>query len=123
MAKKQIIWSSKANKDLKETLEFYNERNGNTDYSQKLLNEIDDLLNTLSESEFIGRLTENKRTRVVVMKVYLIFYEINGDRIDILSQLSKINFVQLIFFDSVYWRSIILIFQNQSPLYPVNSLI
>ena len=85
MAKKEIIWSSKANTELKEIFEFYNERNGNTDYSLKLLEEIDDLLNTLSQSEFIGRLTENKRTRVVVMKVYLIFYEINEDRIEILS--------------------------------------
>ncbi|MEQ8925983.1 MAG: type II toxin-antitoxin system RelE/ParE family toxin [Fulvivirga sp.] len=85
MAKKQIIWSSKANNELKNILDFYNQRNGNTKYSLKLLNEIDDLLNTLSDSEFIGRLTENKKTRVVVMKVYLIFYEINGNRIEILS--------------------------------------
>ncbi|MEQ8475358.1 type II toxin-antitoxin system RelE/ParE family toxin [Fulvivirga sp.] len=85
MAKKQIIWSSRANSELKETLEFYNQRNGNTNYSLKLLDEINDILNTLSESEFIGRLTENKKTRVVVMKVYLIFYEITNDRINILS--------------------------------------
>ncbi|MEQ8242645.1 MAG: type II toxin-antitoxin system RelE/ParE family toxin [Fulvivirga sp.] len=85
MAKKQIIWSSRANSELKETLEFYNQRNGNTNYSLKLLDEINDILNTLSESEFIGRLTENKKTRVVVMKVYLILYEITNDRINILS--------------------------------------
>ncbi|MCB0497107.1 MAG: type II toxin-antitoxin system RelE/ParE family toxin [Cyclobacteriaceae bacterium] len=85
MAKKEVIWSSRANTELKEVLEFYTERNGTTKYSLKLLNEINDLLTTLSESEFIGRLTENKKTRVVVMKVYLIFYEINGDHIEILS--------------------------------------
>uniref|UniRef100_UPI00404A6A96 type II toxin-antitoxin system RelE/ParE family toxin n=1 Tax=Fulvivirga sp. TaxID=1931237 RepID=UPI00404A6A96 len=79
------MWSSRANSELKETLEFYNQRNGNTNYSLKLLDEINDILNTLSESEFIGRLTENKKTRVVVMKVYLIFYEITNDRINILS--------------------------------------
>ncbi|MDH5476570.1 MAG: type II toxin-antitoxin system RelE/ParE family toxin [Cyclobacteriaceae bacterium] len=85
MAKNKIIWSSRANIELKEVFEFYNNRNGTTDYSFKLLEEIDDLLNTLSESEFIGRLTENKKTRVVVMKVYLVFYEINKNRIEILS--------------------------------------
>ncbi len=85
MAKKELIWSSRANTELKDIFEFYNERNSNTDYSLKLLEEIDDLLNTLSQSVFIGRLTENKRTRIVVMKVYLIFYEINEDRIEILS--------------------------------------
>ena len=50
-----------------------------------LVNEIEDLLNTLSKSEYIGRLTSNKKTRVIVMKVYLIFYEINGNIIEILS--------------------------------------
>ncbi len=85
MAKKEIIWSIRANLELKKILEFYKERNGNTNYSLKLVDEIDDLLNTLSQSEFIGRLTSNKKTRVIVMKVYLVFYEINGNRIEILS--------------------------------------
>lgn len=85
MAKKEIIWSTRANLELKEILEFYNKRNGNVNYSLKLVGEIDDLLDTLSQSEFIGRLTSNKKTRIVVMKVYLVFYEINGNRIEILS--------------------------------------
>lgn len=85
MAKKQIVWSARANFELAETLAFYNERNGNSNYSLFLLNEIDDLLHTLAEHELMGRLTENKKTRVVVMKVYLIFYEINDKQIDILS--------------------------------------
>lgn len=42
-------------------------------------------MNTLSHSELIGRLTTNKKTRVVVMKSFLIFYEVNKDRIEILS--------------------------------------
>jgi len=85
MAKKEIIWSLRANQELRHILEYYNTRNENAEYSLKLIDEIDDLLNTLSQSEFIGRLTTNKRTRVVVMKVYLIFYEINDNRIEILS--------------------------------------
>ncbi len=85
MAKKEIIWSSRAKSELRKILEFYNERNGNSNYSLKILDEIDDLLNTLSQSEFIGRLTSNKKSRVLVMKVYLIFYEINDNRIEILS--------------------------------------
>jgi len=85
MAKKEIIWALRAQQELKQILDYYNTRNGNTAYSFKLLDEIEDLLNTLSHSEFIGRLTSDKRTRVVVMKVYLIFYEIKGDKIEILS--------------------------------------
>ena len=85
MVKKQIIWSFRADKELRTILEFYYTRHGNNNYSFKLLCEIEDLLNILSKNEFIGRLTENKVTRVLVMKVYLIFYEINDDQIEILS--------------------------------------
>lgn len=70
---------------LSQVLEFYLLRNGNAEYSLKILGEVEDLLKTLSISENIGRLTENKITRVVSMKVYLLFYEINLDRIEIVS--------------------------------------
>ena len=69
MVKKEIVWSIRANKELKKILEFYNKRNKSTKYSLKLLSEIDKLLDTLSQSEFIGRLTVNKKTRVLVVKV------------------------------------------------------
>jgi len=85
MAKKIIIWSPRANSELKNILEFYINRNGNSKYSLKLLNEIEDILKTLAKSEFIGRLTSDKMTRVVVMDVYLIFYQIDNSRIEILS--------------------------------------
>ena len=85
MAEKEIIWSKLAKLQLANVLEFYVQRNGNSNYSLKLLNEIEDLLETLSNAELIGRLTNNKFTRVISMKVYLIFYEINGNRIEIIS--------------------------------------
>ena len=85
MAQREIIWSLRAQSELKEILDFYNKRNGNSNYSLKLLDEIEDLLETLIQNEFIGRLTSNKKTRVIVMKVYLIFYDINADKIEILS--------------------------------------
>ena len=85
MVKKQIVWSFHAETELKGILEYYNNRNKSTNYSLTLLSEIEDLLNTLSQSEFIGRLTLNKKTRVVVMKVYLVFYEIHENQIEILS--------------------------------------
>jgi len=83
MAKKVIVWSNLAETQFQTILEFYSERNGNSNYSLKLLDEVEDLLETLSNSEFIGRLTSNKFTRVIPMKTYLIFYELNLDRIEI----------------------------------------
>ena len=85
MARKTVIWSNRADSELKSTLTFYNLRNGNTKYSFKLLGEVKQVTDALSENEFIGRLSEDKRTRVIVMNVYLIFYEIFEHEIHILS--------------------------------------
>jgi len=85
MAKKQIIWSKRANTELVNVLEIFNERNGNTYYSAKILNEVEDILKVLSENELMGRLTSDRRSRVVVMEVYLIFYEVMDSKIEILS--------------------------------------
>ena len=85
MAKKEIIWSDLAKLEFSNVLEFYVFKNGSSDYSLKILEEVEDLLETLSKNEFIGRLTSNKITRVIPMKVYLIFYEINANQIEILS--------------------------------------
>lgn len=85
MAKKEIIWSELAKIEFSNVLEFYFYRNENSNYSLKILEEVEDLLETLSENEAIGRLTSNKITRVIPMKVYLIFYEINQNRIEIVS--------------------------------------
>ena len=85
MAHRKIIWSSLSSCQLKAVLDFYTQKNRSTTYSLKILNEIEELLNALSENEFIGRLTSNKMTRVIPMKVYLIFYEINQNEIKIVS--------------------------------------
>lgn len=56
MAKKEIVWSNLAETQFHTVLEFYSERNGNSNYSLKLLEEVEYLLETLSNSELIGRL-------------------------------------------------------------------
>jgi len=85
MAFKEIVWSELAKNELANILEFYIENNGSANYSLKLLNELEDLMKTLSQNEFIGRLTQNKFTRAISMKYYSIFYEVNENRIEIIS--------------------------------------
>ena len=85
MAPKEIVWSPLAKLQLENVLKFYVQRNGNSNYSLKIISEVQDLLETLSKAERIGRLTSNKFTRVISMKVYLLFYELNGNRIEIVS--------------------------------------
>lgn len=58
MAFKKIIWSDLAKAQFRDTLEFYRERNQSVTYSLKLIDETEDLLKTVSKSEFIGRLTD-----------------------------------------------------------------
>ncbi len=85
MATKEIVWSALAKIQLENVLKFYVHRNGNSNYSLKIVKELEDLLETLSKAEQIGRLTSNKFTRVISIKVYLLFYELNGNRIEIVS--------------------------------------
>ena len=85
MANKRIIWSTRASRELRQILEYFNQRNKSTRYSLSMLKEIEYLTNNLSKNELIGRLTSNKNTRVIQMKVYLIFYEILQDHIQIVS--------------------------------------
>lgn len=85
MAVKEIIWSELAQAELQNTLAFYLEITGSSNYSLKLLSEVEDLLNTLRQNELLGRLTKNKFTRTIPMKYYSIFYDLNGERIEIVS--------------------------------------
>jgi toxin YoeB len=85
MANKRIIWSTRASIELRQILDYFNQRNKSNRYSIRLLKEIEYLTNQLSKNELIGRLTSNKDIRVISMKVYLIFYEILPDQIQIVS--------------------------------------
>ncbi len=85
MATKPIIWSSRANEEFKDILEFFVRRNGNNKYALQLLEQTEEYLEVLAENEHLGRLTSNRKTRVLVMDVYLIFYETNKNSIHILS--------------------------------------
>jgi hypothetical protein len=85
MAFKEIVWYELAKMELANILEFYLLRNGNATYSFNILNEVEEIMQTLSQNEMIGRLTSNKFTRTIPMKSYAIFYEINGNKIEIVS--------------------------------------
>lgn len=85
MAEKRIIWAKRAKSELKETFDYYNERNGNNNYSLTLLKQIEKLTLRLVKHEQLGRSTSNGKTRVLNLKVYLIFYEVEGAEIRIVS--------------------------------------
>lgn len=85
MAKKSIVWSARANTELKKVLEFYTKRNGNNEYSSQLLVSLDKRIALLGDNGMMGRLTDDKKARVLFFSVYSIFYDIHDTQIEILS--------------------------------------
>jgi toxin YoeB len=85
MDQKEIIWSIKAKEELYNILDFYIKRNGSPTYSLKLLSDSEEITQLLKNNHYLGRLTENRITRVIVKDAYLIFYEIGKDYIEIIS--------------------------------------
>ena len=85
MAQKQIIWSKLAEEELAFVLEFYWIRNGNPEYSLKLLHQVAELIALLPKNNFLGKISDNGFTRVIVKKEFLIFYEVYANTIVIVS--------------------------------------
>ena len=84
MAKKRIVWAKEAKADFKATLQFYTERNGSSDYSRKLADEILALIDKLPANNFLGRETSAHNVRLLVKGMYSIFYELKENEIVIL---------------------------------------
>jgi len=84
MAKKRIIWTKEAKLDFKATLQYYTERNGTSDYSLKLADEIFQIIEKLQNNFFLGRQTSDAHVRVLVKGTFSIFYEIKEKEILIL---------------------------------------
>ncbi len=85
MVKRKIIWSNQAESELLKILLFYIERNGSTNYSAKLLDQTEKLIALLTTYPTLGRITENKITRVIVKGDFMIFYEVSDLFIEIVS--------------------------------------
>jgi len=84
MAKKRIIWTKEARIDFKITLQFYTERNGSSDYSRKLADEIFQIIEKLQNNFFLSRQTSDSDVRVLIKEAFSIFYEIKENKILIL---------------------------------------
>lgn len=85
MAQKQIVWSAHAEKEFALILEYYTIRNGNSKYSLKLVHEVGKLITLLPKNNYLGKLSDNGFTRVLVKKEFLILYEIYQNAIVIVS--------------------------------------
>ncbi len=82
---RQIVWSLKAQKDRKEILMYWNQRNKSLEYSRKLNRLFKKAVNLISEYPEIGKLTNDKNARIKIVHNYLMIYEYNENQVLILN--------------------------------------
>ncbi|MBI6115734.1 type II toxin-antitoxin system RelE/ParE family toxin [Salegentibacter maritimus] len=84
MAKK-VIWSSRAQNDRKEILEYWIKRNKSKVYSKKLAELFRQAEILVTNYPEIGKPTDSKNVRIKVVRDYLLIYEIKKNQIFILT--------------------------------------
>ena len=85
MAKRTIVWTQKANKERKEILAYWIERNQSKAYSTKLNNLIKETLQLSALHPNTGRKTTFENVRVKIIRDYLLFYEANKKTLVVLA--------------------------------------
>ena len=84
MAKRKIIWSSRAKSDLLNILDYYIQRNGTKSYSLKLNANLRRSVRLLENHPEIGVQTDVENVRNLIHGDYAIFYEIKQKSIEII---------------------------------------
>jgi len=85
MVKRKIIWSSRANLDLFEILDFYYKRNGTKTYSKKLNAKVCKSVRLLAKYSEIGIQTDINNIRNLIIGDLEVFYEIKSETIEVVT--------------------------------------
>jgi len=78
---KEVVWSQRAEFDLEEIISFFNERNQSPGYAKKLISKFEKAGNILASFPFVGLKTDVDNIRFLIIKYYLLFYEVETGRI------------------------------------------
>jgi toxin YoeB len=81
----KIVWHPGAKSELVEILEFYNQRNGSTEYSDRLLEKIEYRLSLAGENCQLGEKISKDNVRRTVVENFLIYFLIDKNSVDVLS--------------------------------------
>lgn len=82
---KRIVWTRKACLDIIAILEYWQRRNKSNTYSKKLNKLFVQSVLIISKYPEIGKRTDIENVRVKIIKEYLVFYEIIGQEIIVLT--------------------------------------
>ena len=81
MAGRTLTWSPEAEEDVKNILAFYLERNGNSEYSDKLAKQIKAALDNVVSNPYLGQKYGSRGFRFVVVKPFQVFYRVTKTEI------------------------------------------
>jgi toxin YoeB len=82
---KQVIWSLRAQKDKKEILNYWRQRNKSNTYSKKLNELFKESIRIILDFPQIGKVTDDTKARIKIVRDYLIIYEETETQILILT--------------------------------------
>ncbi len=85
MARRQVIWSLRAKNDRIKILDFWIAHNQSKAYSIKLNNLFKDATKFIAEHPSVGKLTDDKKARIKIVRDFYIVYEIRRSMIVILA--------------------------------------
>jgi len=80
----QLKWTPEAKLQFKETLDYWEDRNGSAIYSMKLITLLDTSLVRLTKYPEIGRPTENEMIRLKIIKDYFLYYSYDKTSLTVL---------------------------------------
>ena len=81
----KIVWHPRAKSELVEILEFYNQRNGSTEYSDRLLEKIEHRLSLAGENCQLGEKINKDNVRRTGVENFIIYFLIAPDSVDVLA--------------------------------------
>ncbi len=85
MAERKIVWSGIAEQDLRDILEYFNERNRSNLYSIKLLILITKSIENIAAIPHLEISCTNASTRILIVESYMIVYDFSESSINILN--------------------------------------
>ena len=78
---KRIIWTKPALEDKLEILIYWKNRNKSNIYSQSLNRIFKETTRLIRDQPYLGRETENPKVKYIIVRDYLLFFEITSNEI------------------------------------------
>ncbi len=82
---KQVVWSLRAQNDKKEILDYWRQRNKSNTYSKKLNELFKESIRIIIDFPQIGKVTDDTKARIKIVRDYLMIYEETETQIFILT--------------------------------------